>query len=79
MEPQYDLCFEISPSPNPLPIQLFTQTSRPQCQYHCPARYDDIPPEEPAPLPDLVIPPEETPTMQCVIPHVQDTICTGLN
>jgi Plavaka transposase len=71
------LHFEFSPSPEP-PPQLLTRTGRPQRHYRLPARYEDITPEGPAPLPPNPAPPEHT-TIRRVVLHVRDTLRTGLN
>jgi len=70
--------FEFSLSPEPPPIQLLTHAGRPQRHYRLPARYEDIPPEGPAPLPPNLVPPER-PTIRRVVLHVRDALRTGLN
>ena len=81
VEPQQEPSphFSFSPSPEPPPpILLLTRAGRPQRHYRLPARYEDIPPEGPAPLPPRSLSPAHTIICRVVL-HVRDTLRTGLN
>ena len=58
-----------------------TRASRPKRRYRLPARYEDIPPEGPAPIPVLPSdnPSTATPSIRRVVLHVRDLMRTGLN
>jgi hypothetical protein len=64
------------------PEPAFTSAGRPQRQYRIPTRYNDVPPEGPAPLapapaPNPIDPP--LPLIRRVILHVRDQLRTGIN
>jgi hypothetical protein len=67
----------------PAPVQAIpelTQAGRPARRYRLPRRYEDIPPEGPAPIPDSDVPAAHvTPIIPRVILHVRDLMRTGLN
>ncbi len=67
-----------SPSPPP----ALTETGRPKRSYRVPARYEDVPPVGPAPLPSspssAPMPPGSL-ALPRVILHVRDSIRTGIN
>jgi Plavaka transposase len=69
--------------PLPAPVQTvpeLTQAGRPARRYRLPRRYEDIPPEGPAPIPDSDVPAvHATPIIPRVILHVRDLMRTGLN
>jgi hypothetical protein len=66
-----------APAPPPTVPQL-TQAGRPARRYRMPRRYEDIPPEGPAPIPAA---PAETlvSSIPRVILHVRDLMRTGIN
>jgi hypothetical protein len=67
--------------PLPLPtVPTLTASGNPARNYRIPARYHDIPPEGPAPLPPAVDTTPRQPTLiRRVILHVRDHIRTGIN
>jgi hypothetical protein len=72
--------YEEMPGPVVPPEPLFTAAGRPQRWYRVPARYNDVPPEGPAPLiqtPEPEVP--APPLIRRVILHVRDRLRTGMN
>jgi Plavaka transposase len=62
-------------TPSPSQSPPLTNAGHPGRHYRLPKRYEDLPPEPPAPLP----PPTPVPVIRRVILHVRDTIRTSLN
>ena len=68
--------------PPPPTVPALTHTGRPQRSYRLPARYEDIHPEGPAPLPSAASFPPMAPgslALPRVILHVRDFMKTGYN
>jgi Plavaka transposase len=61
------------------PEPALTVTGRPQRQYRMPAKYNDVPPEGPAPLAPAPAPDPQLPLIRRVILHVRDQLRTGMN